>query len=99
MITKIPKYFAVSGFLFIFANGLYELKTMYIELKNYSNMKQSIISILLALLMSMFGATAFAHDFSAENQDGVTIYYNYIGDYTGGEVSATYCKPSVNPVL
>ena len=39
--------------------------------------KQSFITILLTVLMSMTGAKAFAHDISAANSDGITIYYNW----------------------
>ena len=43
--------------------------------------KQSIITILLTVLMSMVGAKTFAQDVIAvENTDGVTIYYRYIND-------------------
>ena len=44
--------------------------------------KQSFITILLTVLMSMVGAKAFAHDIKVENADGVTIYYNYGSDGT-----------------
>ena len=37
--------------------------------------KQSFITFLLTVLMSMTGAKAFAHDIEAVNNDGVTIYY------------------------
>lgn len=37
--------------------------------------RQSFLTILLTLLMSMTGAKAFAHDIEAVNNDGVTIYY------------------------
>ena len=42
--------------------------------------KQSFITILLSVLMSMVGANALAYDIAVENADGVTIYYNYIND-------------------
>ena len=55
--------------------------------------KQSFITILLTVLMSMAGAKASAYDIAVANADGVTIYYNYInngvdlevteGDYSG----------------
>ena len=54
---------------------------------NY-NMKQFRITIVLTVLMSMFGSKAFAHDIEAANKDGVTIYYNWINDNT--ELSVTY---------
>lgn len=37
---------------------------------------------LLALLMSMVGTSAFAHDIEVRNSDGVTIYYNWINNET-----------------
>ena len=43
-------------------------------------MKQSFITILLTVLMSMTGAKSFANDIAVANDDGVTIYYNYIND-------------------
>ena len=49
--------------------------------------KQSLITILLTVLMSMVGAKAFAYDIEVENADGVTIYYNYIND--GRELEVT----------
>ena len=39
--------------------------------------KQSFITILLAVLMSMAGAKAFAYDIAVANNDGKTIYYNW----------------------
>lgn len=51
--------------------------------------KQSFITILLTVLMSMVGAKAFAwEDIAVENADGVTILYNYIND--GTELEVTY---------
>ena len=37
--------------------------------------KQSFITILLTMLMSMTGSKTFAHDIAESNSDGVTIYY------------------------
>lgn len=51
-------------------------------------MKQFKITILLAVLMSMFGVKAYAHDIEVANKDGVTIYYNWINDKT--ELAVTY---------
>lgn len=51
-------------------------------------MKHLCTKILLAMLMSMMGINAFAHDIEVENADGVTIYYNYIND--GKELEVTY---------
>lgn len=42
--------------------------------------KQSLITILLTVLMSMVEANAFAHDIAVANDDGVTIYYEWAND-------------------
>ena len=49
--------------------------------------KQTFITILLSVLMSMVGAKVMAYDIAAKNADGVTIYYNYINE--GAELSVT----------
>lgn len=49
--------------------------------------KQSLITILLTVLMSMVGVIVFAHNIEVKNDDGVTIYYNYIND--GMELQVT----------
>ena len=49
--------------------------------------KQLKLTFLLAVLMSMVGAKAFAHDFAVKNADGVTIYYGLINNSTEVEVS------------
>lgn len=54
--------------------------------------KQSFITILLTVLMSMVGAKAFAYDIEVKNDDGVTIYYNYINDGKELEVTNGYSK-------
>ena len=41
--------------------------------------KQSFITILLTMLMSMTGTKAFAHDMEVANNDGITIYYHIEG--------------------
>ena len=51
-------------------------------------MKQFGITILLTVLMSMFGAKANAHDIELANKDGVTIYYKWINNNT--ELAVTY---------
>ena len=51
--------------------------------------KQSFITILLTVLMSMTGAKAFAHDIAVANSDGVTIYYNWANNEKT-EVSVSY---------
>ena len=45
-------------------------------------MKQFRITILLTMLMSMFGAKAFAHDIAVANKDGKILYYKWINDHT-----------------
>ena len=42
--------------------------------------KQSFITILLTVLMSMTGAKAFAYDIAVANSDGITIYYNWANE-------------------
>ena len=44
--------------------------------------KQSFITILLTMLMSMTGEKAFAHSIEVKNADDVTIYYNWINNNT-----------------
>ena len=51
--------------------------------------KQSLITILLTVLMSMSGAKVFAYDFSAKNTDGVNIYYEW-ANIEQTEVAVTY---------
>ena len=43
-------------------------------------MKQFRITILLTMLMSMFGSKAFAHDIEVANNDGVIIYYKWANE-------------------
>ena len=50
--------------------------------------KQSFITILLTVLMSMVGVKAFAYDIAVANSDGITIYYNWTNNNT--ELSVTY---------
>ncbi len=50
-------------------------------------MKQLNITFLLTMLMSMIGIQAFAHDIEVANADGVTIYYNYINNRVGCNIS------------
>ena len=51
-------------------------------------MKQFNLTILLAVLVSMVSTKALAYDVAVENEDGKTIYYNYITD--GTELEVTY---------
>ena len=62
-------------------------------------MKQLNISILLAVLMSMVGAKAFAYDIEVKNADGVTIFYNYISDGLELEVTKGNSSYSGNVVI
>ena len=50
--------------------------------------KQSFITILLTMLMSMVNSKAFAHDIEAKNSDGVTIYYVWTNNNT--ELAVSY---------
>jgi hypothetical protein len=56
--------------------------------KTTTNMKKQSITFLLTMLVSMVGVQAFAHDIAVAYSDGVTIYYNYINNYT--ELAVTY---------
>ena len=51
--------------------------------------KQSFITILLTVLMSMTGAKAFAQDIAEANSDGVTIYYRW-ANAEKTELAVTY---------
>ena len=42
--------------------------------------KQSFISILLTVLMSMTGIKAFAYDFYVANNDGISICYRWTNE-------------------
>ena len=50
--------------------------------------KTRLLSILFAFVMSMTGVDAFAHAIEVTNNDGVTIYYNFINNKT--ELAVTY---------
>lgn len=56
--------------------------------------KQSFITILLPILMSMTGAKVFAHDIEVKNADGKTIYYHWIKNNT--ELSVCHRDPNIN---
>ena len=59
--------------------------------------RQSFITILLTVLMSMIGAKAFAYDFAVANSDGVTIYYEWANEEKRElAVSYTHYTPSYN---
>lgn len=53
-------------------------------------MKQLNIKLVLAVLMSMIGLSASAHDIEVQNAQGVTIYYNYTKDEEGIELEVTF---------
>ena len=61
-----------------------------------NNIKHLCPRIILAMLMSMMGIQAFAHDIAVRNADGVTIYYLWINNRTelavsyGGSSSTQY---------
>ena len=57
-------------------------------------MKQQSITLMLILLMCMFGAKASAHDIEMANDDGVIIYYSWINDNTELAVSGIANKSS-----
>ncbi|MBR6263911.1 MAG: leucine-rich repeat protein [Prevotella sp.] len=51
-------------------------------------MKNSHTTILLVILISMISNNASAYDIAVKNEDGVTLYYNYINN--GTELEVTY---------
>ena len=53
-------------------------------------MEKLNFTFLLTILMSMVGVKAFAYDIAVNNDDGVTIYYNYINDNKELEVTNKY---------
>ena len=58
-------------------------------------MKQKTLKTLLVCLLAFAGmGKSYAHGIEAKNVDGVTIYYNFINDQTGLEV--TYRGNSVS---
>lgn len=56
--------------------------------------KQSFITILLIVLMSMTGTKVLAYDIAVANNDDVTIYYNYAND--GKDLEVTYASENNN---
>jgi len=59
-------------------------------------MKQLNSTILLTMLLCMFGVKASAYDLAIENADGQTIFYNYINDGKELEVTYSYASLSYN---
>ena len=51
-------------------------------------MKQFNATLMLTMLMSLAAVEALAYDIEVENEDGMTLYYNYIAD--GKELEVTY---------
>ena len=51
-------------------------------------MKPSKITVLLIILMSMVCNNIYAYDIAVQNDDGVTIYYNWMNNQT--ELQVTY---------
>ena len=49
--------------------------------------KQSLITVLLTVLLSMMGEKTFAYDIAVPNAEGIYIYYNYINDGKDLEVA------------
>ena len=62
-------------------------------------MEQLKQKILLSVLICIVGVKAFAYDIEAKNEDGVTIYYNWINDKTELEVTYNYNGYSGNIVI
>lgn len=61
-------------------------------------MAKNKLIILLCILSSMVRTNALAQDFSAENSDGVTIFYSYINNGKELEVRGIAIS-SVNAVV
>lgn len=49
--------------------------------------KSLIITTCLTFFLSIIGTNALAYDFGTENEDGITLYYNYINDGTELELA------------
>ena len=56
-------------------------------------MKQTFLTLLLALLLGMPGVEALAYDIAVNNADDVTIYYNYVDNSTALEVTHNGGRP------
>lgn len=50
-------------------------------------MASKFLLLKVSILLSMMGTNVYAHDIAVENDDGVTIYYNFIGQ---NELEVTY---------
>ncbi|MBP5257422.1 MAG: hypothetical protein J6Z41_01610, partial [Prevotella sp.] len=53
-------------------------------------MRHFYISFFLTMLLCMVSGTASAHDIAVANDDGVTIYYNWVTYNSIKELSVTY---------
>jgi len=53
-------------------------------------MKKQLLPLLLTILLCMVGTKALAYDIEAKNDDGFTIYYNFINDDKELEVISFY---------
>ena len=49
---------------------------------------RKIMLALMALMINLVGTKSYAYDIAVQNEDGVTIYYNYINE--GRELEVTY---------
>jgi len=54
-------------------------------------MKKLNLTILLTMLLCMFGVKAFAHDIEVQNAEGKTIYYKWVDNKIALAVS--YLQP------
>ena len=68
-------------------------------------MKSYSLRVASLVLMAMVGIVSFAHDIEVKNDDGVTIYYNYIESKTAlsvtfrGQFSSSYNEYNGNIVI
>ena len=60
-----------------------------VTLKNKPGLPR-LAALMLVAILSSFGTKAFAYDFSAKNEDGVTLYYNLINGGKEAEVINSY---------
>ena len=71
------------------------MKRKHLPVRNQSRGSSlpRVAALLLIAFLSCVGTEAFAYDFTATNDEGVTIYYNYINGSTEAEVtSESWCK-------
>ncbi len=78
-----PLIYWISPHKFLFLHSIYRtIKPLYII------MKKSRITVLLIILMSMVCYDLYAYNIAIPNNDGVTIYYNWMNNQT--ELQVTY---------